>query len=767
MSLTMASGRLAAANRIHQRPPQRAFSKAATLMRSSRFQLRASMLVLTSAALAPAVAQAQTAPAQPAPRTPTPGAPPADRSNELVVQGTRSDVIASPDRLSFSVANDLNVQTGTVADALRAVPGVEVDLQGRVSLRGDPGVTILIDGRPSAMMRGDARGDVLMSMSAGQIERVEVITNPSAAFSPEGSGGIINLVTKPVRAGSRSATVRATLGTEGRGGLNASGAYSKPGITMAGELGYRRFTGDASITQDRARLDPGSGNFVTSRLDAALDNVSAARTGRFSIDYDPDKQNRLSSELSYRDARMDATRTESFVGGASAYERDSDIEMRNRGLGFRGSWRRTLPGKDHELVADVEIERGRLRRGVEGVTTISAPATTTSFERIRNAIDRGDYGVKVDYKRPAGEDRSLNLGYEYDLTRADFDYVGARGASFDTLLPVPSLTNRFDYEQAVHAWYGTYQLNLDRLEVQAGLRVEQVEIDLDQVTDGVRAANDYLRAYPTLHLGYGIAANQRLRGSYSRRIQRPSPQDLNPYTIYLDPQNVRRGNPDLRPEVTDSFELAWQLRDGGTFYSVTGFYRRSRGGVTDVVEDLGTGVFRTTRANLAAGQRGGVELIANGKFSKTLTYNASATLLWNEIDARQTGVPEPRSGTTGTVRVSLNWQPTPKDYFQASGNYAGRQLIAQGYRRSGGIFNLGYRRKFNDRFSLVLTGQNVLDSAKQVTMVDTPLLRERVTQRGPGRIVLVGLTYNFGNQGGRRRQEPGFDFDQGAGAVPQ
>src|SRR4051812_13431849 len=229
------------------------------MTRNVRFST--STVAVAAALLAATAAAAQSAP----PARPTQPKPGGNTPGEVVVTGTRSDVIATPDRVSFSVANDLQVQTGTLADALRAVPGVEVDLQGRVSLRGDPGVTIMIDGRPSALLRGENRGDVLLSMPAGQIERVEVITNPSAAMSPEGSAGVITLVPKKVRKDTPSATARATLGSGASGGLNLSGPLSSSGLTATGDLGYRRFRGDASAVELRSSLDPATGGFVTSR----------------------------------------------------------------------------------------------------------------------------------------------------------------------------------------------------------------------------------------------------------------------------------------------------------------------------------------------------------------------------------------------------------------------------------------------------------------------------------------------------------------------
>jgi outer membrane receptor protein involved in Fe transport len=485
------------------------------------------------------------------------------------------------------------------------------------------------------------------------------------------------------------------------------------------------------------------------------------------VEYDLDKKNRLSTELSYRDGKGDLERTDSFLSAdpAAAYERVSEIDLFQRGLSARASWRRTLPGKEHELVADFEVERGRLKREVEAVTDFAGGQTV--FERIRNAGERGDYSVKLDYKRPLGKDGSLNLGYQGNASESEFDSFGARGPAPGSLLPVPGLTNVFEYGQVVHALFGTYRVDLGKLDAQLGLRLEQVETSIDQITDAVSFERDYFRAYPTLHLGYALSKTDQLRGSYSRRIQRPSPQDLNPYTFYIDPQNLRRGNPFLLPEVTDSFEVAWQHRKAGTFYSLTGFYRRSSGGVTDLLSDLGGGVFLTTRANLATAERLGAELVANGKLSKTLTYNASATFLWNRIDPRVNNLSAPRSGTTGTVRANLSWQPTPKDFFQLNAFYSGKQLLPQGYRKSGGILNLGYRRKVNDRLSLLATGQNVLDSAKQVAVFETPTLRDRFTQRGTGQVVLLGLSYNLGGQTGRKKPEPGFDFQGGAEPPPQ
>ena len=724
--------------------------------------IRAAGFVAALLASSSALAQQAASPASPEQR----GQAQPRSGERIVVTGSRPQVIDAPDRLSFNVANDLGAQSGSLADALRNVPGVEVDLQGQVSLRGDPGVTILIDGRPSAMLRGEGRGDALQSMPANQIERVEVITNPSAAMSPEGSGGVINLITRKQRQAGLTGTVRANVATEGRGNVSVSATRNRPGLTISGEAGYRRFTNEIEVEQERERLLPAGGTLVSVQ-ETFSENVAQAGNGRLGIEYELNKTNRLTGEISYRHNDVVQEREEDFLGNAleSGFSRLSEHDMNQRILSLRSSWRHTLPGKDHGFTLDLEHDRGGMNRVIEAVDSrITLP---TRFELIENDIDRNDSRAKLDYKRPLAEGRSLNLGYEYERSNAEFDFVGSRGASRTELVIQPGLTNEFDYRQDVHALYGTMQLNRGKWEFQPGLRLEQVALDLAQRTDGTRFDQDYFRLYPTLHIGRALSDRTKLRASYSRRIQRPGPLDLNPYTFYIDPRNIRRGNPKLKPEVTDAFELGLQYRKDATFLSLTGFYRRSKDGFTDVLEVLGDGTLLTTRANLGSGSRLGVDAIVNGRLTKTLNYNLSATVQRWELDADGLGGFEKVSDVVGSARGSLTWQPTPKDYLQLSANWQGRQLLPQGYREGGAIVNFGYRRKVDEQLSLLVTGQNILDSASQKVVIRTPSFRDRVDFKVRARAVFVGLSYNFGGNSGRRRPDQGFDFDPGATSVGQ
>ncbi len=711
------------------------------------------------AVLSPNLVQAQTASA-PTAKPPAKDAPTAVEGVTITSDSTA--MRTSIDRRSYSVANDLSAKTGSIADALRNIPSVEVDVQGNVSLRGDANVTIMIDGKPSGMFSGDGKADALQSLPADQIDRVEVMTNPSAAYRPDGSAGIINLITKKTQKPGVNGTVRLNVGPNGRynGGISATRREGK--LTLSGDAGYRYDTQKGVQEIDRATLDKASGQFLPSRFDATQDNKGGALTLRGGADYDLDKQNRISGEVRLRRFDFDSDLFESYtgrnaLGGVSrAYTRTSDADITRDNKAVSADWRRQMKGADHTLTAHLEHEITDFSRDSNALLRNSPGGDV--YETLSFGQDQTRTNLKVDYSKPLPNDVKLKTGVDIEWSSNDYDNRGATGATPNALIVDPSRTNRFLYDQDVYAAYVTYERPFGDFTVQGGLRAEQVQIDTNQLTSDQKNQNDYFRLYPTLHMGYTVSQSQTLNANYSRRVQRPNAQDLNPYEIYLDPFNYRAGNPNLKPQITDSFELGWQYRKGQTYYLATAYFRDTRDSVTDVVVDRGNGVLLTTRANLGKSRAGGLELVANGRLSPKLTYNLSGNLFWNEIDAGNLGFAGNRSGTALSGRANLNWQATPKDFFQLNAFTSGKRLTPQGYREPFKMLNLGYRRKVNDKLSLVVTAQDVLDSFEDVTVVDTPTLRDRTRRSANVRSVFFGFSYAFG--GGKPRPEQ-FDFSAG------
>jgi outer membrane receptor protein involved in Fe transport len=724
----------------------------------------------------PAAAGTQTVPPPPAPIPPAAGAqdeaPPAEDTavEDVVVTGRATDVRTSIDSVSYSLANDLQATTGSLADALRNVPSVDVDPQGNVSLRGDTGVTILVDGRPSGVLTGEGRAQALLQLPADRYARIEVMTNPSAAYSPEGSGGVINLITKPnaPRAGSQTTgSVRLNIGDDGRWNVGTSGSWQKDRLTLSGDLSYRADSATFEFGRLREQLDPVTGAVVSRTL---IDQSNAGNQngaiGRFSAEYRLTDRTQLTGEL--RGVRFDGEGTSPGLfetrnaGGTltSAYRRDGRSGFEFLNWGMTGRVLHRFDDAGHEWSNELRYDRNGNETAGLAVTTFLVPQGPALFERTTQELDQVTLGFTSAWVRPTADDGRIRLGYELTDQRPDQDVTLSRGPSEGTLALVPGLSNRFEARQTVHALYGTWERPLtEKLSAQAGLRLEQADLEIDDVTGGASATQDYFRAYPTAHLQYQLSETQTLRASYSRRIQRPQPGQLNPFVSYQDPLNRRSGNPDLEPQETDAFEAMWQMRQGQTFYQLTAYLRDTDKAFTEVTTDLGGGVFLTRPENLGARRDLGLETTANGALHPTLRYSASVNVFRQEIDAA--GIPggDDRSGTFATGRLSLNWQPTPADFVQLSGFWQGDSLLAQGRREGGGMLNLGYRRKLSETLSFNFTGRDILNSFNNVSTFETPLFRERAEQNIRLRAFYIGLSWSLGS--GPRRQPEQFDFSSG------
>jgi outer membrane receptor protein involved in Fe transport len=729
--------------------------------------------VLAAAGRAEAESQDQKAPAA-APASQPPAKPAGKTVDAIIVTGAspngfRSDI----DRKSYGVASDLQTTTGSVSDALRNIPSVEVDPQGNVSLRGDANVTILLDGKPSGQFKGASAGQALQAMPADSIERVEVITNPSAEFSPEGAAGIINLISKKVRKPGGSGSARLSLGDAGRRRIGLTGAYNSDKLTLSAEADGGNDPQPVAGQDDRQVLD-GRGHVI-----ATSQNVNGSETNvdlwsaRVGVDYDADKTLRLSGEARFSHFDIDSRFHQAFQGEDSTGVVNEAYVAGGRGTFGRGdrelqaTARRTFAGDDHTLTVNLDRERLNEERDLGNTQAVSVPAPSDVFfgTRTFNILTRSQ--AKADYVRPMPGEGKLKLGLDLRADDNSYDTAGRRGTSEAAAGPDAGQTNLFLYKQTVSAAYATYEQPFGDWTLLGGLRLEAVDRHLDQVTVGQTRRHRDSGAYPSLHLADKLSDAQQLTFSYSRRIQRPAPEDLNSFRTESDPVNFRAGNPDLKAQTTDSFEAGYQYRTGGSYYLTTLYYRRNEHGVTDVVTALPNDAFLTTKANLTASQAVGLELVANGHLTRTLSYNLSSNLYWNEIaaTAQSLGQPIGFSGRRSDVEVggrgSLTWDPTAKDTLQFSANYNARRLTPQGYNTPVFLSYLGYRRKFADDPFGIVTIQDPFDTLRFRQVIDTPGLRGARATHQHIRGIFVGFTRTFGGAG-KKPREPGFDFGAGS-----
>ncbi|WP_409019716.1 TonB-dependent receptor domain-containing protein [Brevundimonas vesicularis] len=692
---------------------------------------------------------------------------PANQVEDIEVRATSSAPRTSIDSISYSTADDLQASTGTLADALRNIPSVEVDPEGNLSLRGNPSVTVLVDGRPSPMFNGQTRAQVLQQIPANQYERIEVMTNPSAAHSAEGSGGIINLISKQTTKDAAQQTmqlgsVRVNVG-EDRYNLGVNLMRNAGKLTLSGNAGIRhdswRQKSQGTTEYFGSATRPATQAITTGEASGTQDNWMLGGNAQYRLS----DTVTLSGNLFYIDIAnpidVDSQYVERNGAGTvvNAYDYDGDGEWAGQiGVASVGMVK-NFGETGHEWSNTLNLHRMLSRMGMDLAQLNTVPARPVNYDRTINKDLNYNWTLTSAYVRPMDNGSKLRTGYELNYTDLDKDTLAFQGPALDSLTIDPRTTNQFAVRQAVHALYATYERPFgDDFSAQFGLRAEQTDREVQQLTSGQTIRWDDLSLYPTLHLSYQLNDQQSLRGSYSRRIERPRPDQLNPYLVRNSATSYSEGNPYLRPQETDSFEIMWQKRVRQTFYQATLFYRDADGAFTTVTSELEPGVFLSRPENLGSSRSMGLELVANGALMPKLRYNASLTYADIEIDA--TGLPQSRdrAGDSLSGRLTLDWRPTDRDFLQVSGVWAARQIQAQGETETEPLFNLGYRRKLNEDWALQLTARDLLDEYGSNSTIITPDFSQQSAHTFGGRSVFVGLTWNFG-QGPRREEQ--FDFN--------
>jgi outer membrane receptor protein involved in Fe transport len=331
----------------------------------------------------------------------------------------------------------------------------------------------------------------------------------------------------------------------------------------------------------------------------------------------------------------------------------------------------------------------------------------------------------------------------------------------DAVTGLPGLDDRFNSGQTAHDLYATYEHPFGRFDLMPGLRLEEVLVDTHQITQGVKDSLSYFEAYPTLHTSYRLSNAIQLTASYSRRVDRPDPSLLNPFRVYNNPLSFSEGDPALKPALTDSYEAAFEYGEKSVYYLVTAYFRDTHGLINQVTENLGDGVLLNTYGNIGRSWNTGLELVANGPITKTLSYSLTGDGFWNEVTDPDAPQGPPRAGAAFTLKPKLKWQPTKDDFFQLNALVASRSPTPQGYASGYVYLDLGYRHRFNDRLSLVAQLRDPTNAAR-TNVFETPTLTLRTFDRTHGRALSLGLTYDFG---GKPKPAPK-EIDFGSGGAP-
>lgn len=687
---------------------------------------------------------------------------------EVEVVAKRPQMRFEIDRKVFDATQDIAAEGGSASDLLSNIPSVEVDNEGSVSLRGNSSVTIWINGKASGLT-ADNQADILDMMPAGDIKQVEVITNPSARYSPEGTAGIINIILKDDRKPGYYGSVK--VGADTDGGYQASGNinYSSSKVDAYANLNYRNreFKG-GGIT---SRLNTTDNSFLDQTNDSKRQHNNWF--GRFGATWHITKSDDLafnvtgmtgggdnSENIHYNsiDSQKNTIYTSDRITNG-----DSDMKMYNLELNYVHKF-------SENSNIDLMVSNNQWRRDGMNIfrqsTVYTDPSQTANplYQTQENDIKDKTWEVQADYTNKISDMARIEAGYKGTFQRNASPVDTYTGTTAEDIRQDESLYNRFLYNQDVHALYMTYGGKWNKLSYQAGLRgeywrVDTRSLDFDQEFNGKASETfekDYFKLFPSAFISYALPKNNELQVNYTRRLRRPWGGQLNSFRNISDASNISFGNPELTPEYSHSFELNYiKSWESGHTLSLSGYYRST----DDVIQrirflNMEDNVMYTTSENVAKSQASGLEIVGKDKLFKILDLTTTVNLYYSKLDGFSylpQGAETPVIGDTDesfawNVRMIANFSLPWGVSLQGTGNYNSKQLMAQGHREPNYSVDLGLRKSFlSDKLTLSINARDLLDSRKFRTVTaGDGFWQDSENWRG-GRRVGFTLTYNFGN----------------------
>ncbi len=669
---------------------------------------------------------------------------------EVVVTAKKSLLNTAIDRKIYNVGEDIMSQSGSVSDILKNIPSVEVDIDGGVSLRGSSEVMILINGKPSPLM-GKSKADVLQQIPANSIERIEVITNPSARFKPDGTSGIINIVMKKNIKSGWNGTVIGNIGNHNRYGTSANLNYKAGKITAFGSYGFRR---DSRIrtnetTRQNLDLNQNTSSYYNEINQAPSKPSSNIATLGFEYALNEHNSYGISGNYSNRQQTKHDVQNKFYynpnhilTAQTDRLRYDPEREIEQDGTIF---WQHNFAKEDHEIRIEYNLFGQNEGEDNHYTNLNNFPASATKFDNTNIKTITHQNHLTIDYSNPLSEDSKLELGFDGSYQNLDPTFlIDSFNTTQSKFVRDLSKSNKFIYNEAISAVYGTYQRSYGAFGYSAGLRIEYSFTRSNLVTLDSTITNDYLKFYPTLHLDYKLK-NGDLQLNYSRRVHRPEADDLNPFPEYRDPRNLRSGNPKLLPEIINSIEFGYKWQDKHFSFVPSLYYRYKQYGFTQITLPLNDSTLLTTQQNLSNDQSAGLELIFSAKAGKFMTANLSSNFFYNTIDGTDLGFTTKKSIFSNNTNFNTTFIITKNTMLQLSSNFRSARLTPQGKTYGTFVFNAGVRQDlFKKKLSITLTGSDIFKTLKQKTELHTPFLNQVSIGTRDAQIIYLGVAYHFG-----------------------
>ncbi|QRM90077.1 TonB-dependent receptor [Lacinutrix sp. WUR7] len=682
---------------------------------------------------------------------------------EIIAERTTVEI--KLDKKIYNVGKDLTVRGGTVSDVLDNVPSVAVDVEGNVSLRGQENVRILINGKPSGLV-GLNSTEALRQLPAESIEKVEVITSPSARYDSEGTAGIINIILR-----------RSKL--QGLNGAITANAGYNPSAGISGNINYR--TGNVNIFNTTAynyRESPGnsftnttykdSGNRIKESKD--YERIRKGFNTNLGLEWYINDSASLTTSLFYSDNNNESNTTNSLLqydinNALTSTSSRFDPELEDdKTIQYAANFTKNFETSGHKLTFDFQYEDS-----TEDENSL-VEVNNILTEKVGTLEDQERILVQGDYVLPIGEKAQFELGYRGNFNNLTTDYEVALLDDTDTFYVDNTLSNILNYKEYINAVYTQYGSKHGKFSYLLGLRLENTRITIDQPSSYDYSKKDYTGLFPTVNLNYELSDAENVTLGYSRRLRRPRSRYINPFPSRSSVSSVFQGNPDLDPSYSGTFDLGYLNRFGKVTLNTSAYYQHATDvfnfisfdtGETVNVDGEDVSIIQRTPINLATEDRYGFEFTLMYRASRK--FNTSAN--FNVFKSKTEGV-DPNGADLGNENTSwyarLNTKYTlPADIeWQTSMNYSGPSEDAQNKRE--GVFstNIAFSKDlFKDKASIAFNISDLFNSRKRTMETNTDTFFSTSEFQWRERSFNLSFTYRF-NQKKKERGSRGSGGDE-------
>lgn len=702
-----------------------------------------------------------------------------DKSLSTVkIEGDKNLVTLDIDKKVYDVSKNITNTGGSAADVLGNVPSVNVDVDGNVSLRGSESVVILIDGKPSGLT-GSSRKAILENIPASSIESVEIISNPSAKYDADGMSGIINIKLKKDKTQGLNGSLALSASTNNKYNAALSLNYRGKKFNFFTNYSYRyRNTYNKGLTENGFFATDTS--YYISQSNAGL-RKGGNHLARAGFDFYPNLKNSFSvaGSFGYNYQVNTTTNVYRYIdeGRMPLYVMARGADELENGMNYdlNGSWKHTFAKKGRELSADASYSGNSNPENVTYRNTLydTAGHVTDEYPLLQRTGLLSHFGVttvQMDYVEPLRKNMGLEVGVKATIRHNDNDFEGENyDYATQTYFNNPLITNRFVYHEQVYAAYASFAHSIkSKWGYKAGLRVEQTLVNSDLVTTQVKSAKRYIGFFPSAHVSYKPRKNWELRLGYSRRINRPRIDDINPFTDYTDPVNLQTGNPNLNPEYINSGEFNVNYGKGKHFVSASAYYRYTENVMTRFrTVDTATATSLTTFANVGHAHSAGIELISRHELFKWWNITANINAYYYKISSNSSFGDLSNNSISGFGRIISNWKFLKGTEAQLTLGYWAPAASPQGRAKAMWGVDIGVKRDFwKNRISVNLALTDVFNTRRfaivaQARDFSLDLYRKRET-----RIATLTVTFRLGKQDAGQRKNRnngggGNDMDEG------